>query len=180
MSRATKQAPVATSQVRPKVAEHQPSWKDKIHHEDLELLKNTFDLFDEDHSGTIDPAEIGKILEELGPMKRDPFIFSIIESLKDKGKPVTFDDFLEHVCPKIGDTKSKAGLKTIFNHMDKGEDGVIDFEELKQLSRLTGDTINDDDLLEMLHNIFVNNKTSSNESITFDEFYLIVTKFYKK
>ena len=46
--------------------------------------------------------------------------------------------------------------------MDKGEDGIIDFEELKHISRLTGDTTNDDDLLEMLHNIFVNNGTSSN------------------
>jgi hypothetical protein len=32
----------------------------------------------------------------------------------------------------------------------------------------------------MLHSIFVNRETNSNESITFDEFYGIVSKFYKK
>ncbi len=31
------------------------SWKDRIHPQDYELLKNTFQLFDEDQSGFIDP-----------------------------------------------------------------------------------------------------------------------------
>ena len=37
--------------------------RDKLTEQDLEELKATFDLFDEDHGGTIDPAEIQKILE---------------------------------------------------------------------------------------------------------------------
>lgn len=56
----------------------------------------------------------------------------------------------------------------------------MDFEELKQIARMSGDAINDEDLLEMLHSTFINNKTSSNEAISFDEFYQVVTKFYKK
>lgn len=31
------------------------SWKDRLFPEDYENLKATFDLFDDDHSGTIDP-----------------------------------------------------------------------------------------------------------------------------
>jgi Ca2+-binding EF-hand superfamily protein len=38
------------------------SWKDKLFPEDYEQLKATFDLFDEDHSGYIDPEEINKIM----------------------------------------------------------------------------------------------------------------------
>lgn len=34
---------------------HNLSWKEKIAPEEFELLRNTFDLFDEDHSGSIDP-----------------------------------------------------------------------------------------------------------------------------
>lgn len=31
------------------------SWKDRISQADYDSLKETFDLFDEDHGGTIDP-----------------------------------------------------------------------------------------------------------------------------
>lgn len=31
------------------------AWKDRIPEEDYNSLKETFDVFDEDHSGTIDP-----------------------------------------------------------------------------------------------------------------------------
>ena len=39
------------------------SWKDRLAAEDWEQLKSTFDIFDEDASGTIDPSEINKVLE---------------------------------------------------------------------------------------------------------------------
>ena len=38
------------------------TWKDKLLPQDYEQLKSVFDLFDEDHSGTIDPTEINKIM----------------------------------------------------------------------------------------------------------------------
>jgi Ca2+-binding EF-hand superfamily protein len=34
------------------------SWKDRISEQDYEELKATFDLFDEDGGGTIDPVEV--------------------------------------------------------------------------------------------------------------------------
>lgn len=148
--------------------------------EEYEQLRNVFDLFDEDHSGLIDPEEINKIMDELGESRVGTFTFSLIESLKGKGKPINFDEFLELVCPKVGEIRTKEGIRTIFNHIDKHGDDLIDFEELKQLARISGDGCNDEELMEMLHNIFVSRETGSNESITFDEFYLIVSKFYKK
>jgi hypothetical protein len=36
--------------------------------------------------------------------------------------------------------------------------------------------MNDDELKEMMHHIHVLNKTEDKESITFDEFYEIITK----
>jgi Ca2+-binding EF-hand superfamily protein len=52
MSRTQKTVPKAPS-VTPKF---QPtSWKDRLQPEEFEHLKNVFELFDEDHSGLIDP-----------------------------------------------------------------------------------------------------------------------------
>ncbi len=103
------------------------TWKDKLLPQDYEHLKSVFDLFDEDHSGLIDPEEINKIMGELGDERKETFTFGLIEGLKDKSKPINFDEFLELVCPKVGDVKTKQGIATIFSHIDKKEDGGLDF-----------------------------------------------------
>lgn len=51
MSRTAKAQPAP-----PAKQAQQPSWKDRLLAEDYEDLKQTFDIFDEDGSGTIDPA----------------------------------------------------------------------------------------------------------------------------
>lgn len=76
--------------------------------------------------------------------------------------------------------KTKEGLKTVFSHIDRQEDEVIDFEEVKNLARISGDGISDDEIMEMLHSIHINRETATNEHLTFDDFYGIVSKFYKK
>jgi Ca2+-binding EF-hand superfamily protein len=120
---------MSRSQVKPPVPAPAKSisWKDRLTQEDYEELRNTFEVFDEDGSGTIDPVEINKVLEELGLDKRNPFILSLIHALRDKNKPINFEEFLEIIGTKVGDTKTKEGLKRIFALFDKNEDGIIEF-----------------------------------------------------
>ena len=156
------------------------SWKDRLTAEDYEELKSTFEIFDEDQSGTIDPSEINKVLEELGLDKRNPFILGLINGLKDKNKPINFDEFVDAIASKVGETKTKDGIRKVFAIFDKDENGVIDFEEFKSISRQLHESLNDDAILEMLHSASVNHKTVSNEGFTFEEFYTIVSKFNNK
>ncbi len=78
------------------------SWKDRLASEDYEELKATFAVFDEDGSGTIDPVEINKVLEELGLDKRNPFILTLILGLKDANKPINFEEFLNIIASRVG------------------------------------------------------------------------------
>jgi Ca2+-binding EF-hand superfamily protein len=110
-----------------KQAVQQLSWKDRLNAEDYDELKQTFDVFDEDGSGSIDPAEINKILDDLGLDKRNPFILSLINGLRDKNKPIQFPEFLDIICSRVGETKTKDGIKRVFALFDKDENGVIDF-----------------------------------------------------
>jgi Ca2+-binding EF-hand superfamily protein len=103
------------------------AWKDRLNPDDYEDLKNTFEIFDEDHSGTIDPAEINKALEDLGVDKRNPFILGLIHALRDKNKPISFDEFIDIIGSRVGETKTKAGLKQVFSQFDKDDNGVVDF-----------------------------------------------------
>lgn len=122
-------------------------WKDRLRAEDYEELKQTFEVFDEDGSGTIDPAEINKVLEELGLDRRNPFILSIIHGLRDKNRPINFDEFLDCVASRVGETTTRDGLKRVYALFDKDENGVIDFEEFKAIAKEIKDGINDDEIL---------------------------------
>jgi centrin-1 len=64
-----------------------PSAKERLSEAEVAELRAVFDLFDEDHGGTIDPAEIQKVLSELGLDRRNPVVFSMITDLQDQGKP---------------------------------------------------------------------------------------------
>jgi len=59
--------------------------------------------------------------------KRNPFILKLITGLKDKNKPINFEEFLDSIASQVGETKTKDGIKRVFALFDKDENGVIDF-----------------------------------------------------
>ena len=120
--------------------------RDRLSQQDVEELKSTFELFDQDHSGTIDPAEIQKILEQLGLDRRNNVVFLMISDLQAKGRPINFDQFLEIICGRLGDTKSREGLSKLFALYDTDQAGFIDFEKMKTVARELGETMNDDEI----------------------------------
>jgi len=107
-------------------------------------------------------------------------VFNLILGLKDKNKPIGLDEFIDIIASRVGETKTKDGLKRVFALYDKNEDGVIDVTEFKAIAKQITDSINDDDLLELLHSTFINQKTETNEHINFEEFYRVVSKFANK
>jgi len=56
---------MSRSQAKPTAApvKAPTAWKDRLLPQDYEELKSTFEVFDEDGSGSIDPVEINKVLE---------------------------------------------------------------------------------------------------------------------
>jgi Ca2+-binding EF-hand superfamily protein len=150
--------------------------REKLSQHDLEELKSTFDLFDDDGTGSIDPQEIQKILQELGLDKRNEAVFQMILDLQTKGKSISFDDFLEVIYSKLGDTRTKEGLLKIFNLYDVDQTGAIDFEKVKRVCRELGETMTEEEIIEMMHNTHILNQTESNEEFTFEEFYAIIMK----
>jgi centrin-1 len=175
MSRATSNPtkPTTSSKIPSKPA--LTNWKDRLEPQDYEELRQTFEVFDEDGSGTIDAAEINKVLEELGVDRRNPLVLGILNKLKEANRPINFDEFIEIAAGSVGEVKTKDGIRRIYAILDKNEDGHLDFEEFKQGLKLIQEHMTDDDILEMMHSAFINKKTSSNESYNFDEFYTIVS-----
>ena len=133
--------------------------REKLSQRDLEELKATFDLFDEEGKGQIDPSEIQKILQELGLDKRNESVFEMITNLQSRGKNITFDDFLEVIYNKLGDTRTKEGLMKLFQLYDVEGEGVITFDKIKRVCHELGETMGDEEIVEMMHNTHILNKT---------------------
>jgi centrin-1 len=58
-------------------------------------------------------------MEELGLEKRNPFILSLISALKDKNKPLNFDEFVDVIASRVGENNTRDGLKRVFALYDK-------------------------------------------------------------
>lgn len=65
-------------------------------------------------------------------------MFTMISDLQSKNRPITFDEFLEIICNRLGDTKSKDGLKKLFALYDTDNAGFIDFEKMRHVARELG------------------------------------------
>jgi calmodulin len=181
MSRSRQSNPNVAKSVNPNaVKTGNLTWKERIHPEEYENLQKTFRIFDEDNSGTIDPEEITKVMNDLGDSRKDTLIYDIIQHLAVKGRPINFEEFVDIVSPKVGDIRTKEGIRTIFKHLDTDDDDYINYDELKKLSRMSGDHITDDDILEMLHSASINHKTNNNDGLYFEEFYQIIMKYNKR
>lgn len=51
--------------------------------------------------------------------KRNPFILNLINGLKDKNKPIGMDEFIDVIASRVGETKTKDGIRRIFALYDK-------------------------------------------------------------
>ena len=76
--------------------------------------------------------------------------------------------------------RERPRLRTVFSLFSKDENGVLDFEEFKDIAEQIMQVINDDEILEMLHSMHINHKTSTNQGFTFEEFYSVFSKFSNK
>ncbi len=115
----------------------------------------------------------------MGVDRRNPLVLGIINRLKEANRAIKLEEFIEIAASSVGEVRTKDGIRRVFGLLDKNEDGSIDFEEVKFGFKSIGEHMNDDDIMELMHSTFINKKTSSNESFTFEEFYTVVVAHNK-
>ena len=95
--------------------------------------------------------------------------------MREQNKILNFDDFVDVVCQKTGDCRTRDGIKRVFDMYDREQTGEIGFEQLKEITKFIGENLTDDDILELMHSVFITKKTETNEKFTFEEFYQVVS-----
>ena len=144
--------------------------------EEVDEIKQAFDLFDTNGTGKIDPKELKAAMQSLGFDSKNPTIYQLIADLDtpdaERNGGISFDDFVDAVNDKLGDKESKEGIRRIFDlFIDDPNADTITLSSLKKISKELGENMSDEELKDMLERA-----SKNGVELTFEEFYDIMTK----
>lgn len=141
--------------------------------EEIEEIREAFNLFDTDGNGTIDPKELKEAMQTLGFEAKNQTIYQMISDIdKDGTGDINFEEFLDLMTAGITNTDSKEDVQKVFNLFDDDKTGYISLQNLKRVSKDLGETMSDAELLEMIERA----DTDQDGQISFEEFYAIMSR----
>jgi Ca2+-binding EF-hand superfamily protein len=144
--------------------------------DEVDEIRQAFDLFDTNQSGKIDPKELKSAMQSLGFDTKNPTIFQLIADLDTpenaKRGGIDFDSFVEAINNKLGDKETRDGIERIFNlFIDDPNQNTITLSSLRRIARELGEQMSSEELKDMLERA-----SSNGTELTFEEFYDIMTK----
>ena len=170
MSKRTQQKTKVTTTTTTKIE------KSGLSSDEVDEIRQAFDLFDTNGTGKIDPKELKAAMQSLGFDTKNPTIYTLIADLDTpeaaKNGGVNFDDFVGSINNKLGDKESKEGIHRIFElFIDDPNADTITLSSLKKIAQELGENMTAEELKDMLERASANGT-----ELTFDEFYEIMTK----
>eukprot|EP00755_Sulcionema_specki_P036086 Sspe_Gene.2512::Locus_835_Transcript_1_1_Confidence_1.000_Length_693::g.2512::m.2512/K16465/CETN1; centrin-1 len=117
-----------------------------------EQIKEAFNLFDADGSGSIDASEMKLVLKGLGFTDiTEGEIKAMIQTIDtDRSGSVEYKEFEEMVLRRMKEAGSPEEINKAYNLFDTESRGRITFEDLKRVALLEDPTIGDDEVQRVL------------------------------
>ncbi|CAJ1363261.1 unnamed protein product [Effrenium voratum] len=154
--------------------------------EQLEEIREAFNLFDTEQSGAIDARELKAALRALGfEVKKEDVRRMLADIGKDPSQPIDFNEFCEMMkgrrtgTRKTGkfetmmpDKNSRSEIDKVFALFDEDETGKISFRNLKRIAQELGESLTDEELQEMIEEA----DRDGDGLINPDEFYRVMRK----
>lgn len=114
-------------------------------------IKEAFDLFDTQGTGTIDTKELKVAIRALGFEPKKEEIKKMIQEVDPEGTgKLSFENFLSLMTQKMTEKDSKEEIMKAFRLFDDDETGKISFKNLKRVATELGENLTDEELQEMI------------------------------
>ena len=105
-----------------------------MNEDEIEEIREAFNLFDTDGNGTIDPKELKEAMQSLGFEAKNQTIYQMISDIdKDGTGDIDFEEFLDLMTAGISDTDNKEDIRKVFNLFDDDKTGYISLQNLKRV-----------------------------------------------
>jgi len=139
-----------------KDANPRPQKRREITAEQLNDIREAFELIDKDNSGTIERSELKIAMRALGFEPEDAEIANMFKAVDTDGNgTIDFDEFRNMMTAKMSEKDTDEEMKKAFRLFarpgpnDPSSD-AISFEKLKRIAIELGEKISDDELKEMI------------------------------
>ena len=147
--------------------------KPELTEEQRQEIKEAFDLFDTDGSGSIDAKELKVAMRALGFEPKKEEIRKMISDIDTDGSgTIDFHEFLEMMTTKMSEKDSREEILKAFRLFDDDETGRISFKNLKRVAKELGENMTDEELQEMIDEA----DRDGDGEISEDEFLRIMKK----
>ncbi|VFQ92063.1 unnamed protein product [Cuscuta campestris] len=114
-------------------------------------IKEAFELFDTDGSGTIDAKELNVAMRALGFEMTEEQIEQMIADVdKDGSGAIDFDEFEHMLTAKIGERDSKEELVKAFQIIDHDKNGKISVADIQRIAKEVGENFTEVEMREMI------------------------------
>merc|ERR1712085_195477 len=126
--------------------------------DEVEEMKEAFDLFDNDGSGAISVNELTSAMKSLGFDVKHAVVFNMVEDLDADGSgEIEFSEFLEVMCAKLS---------------DKDRNGTLEADDLSRVCKELGEDMSEEDVRECIQRCDLN----GDGVVDLDDFYNVITK----
>lgn len=123
----------------------------KLSQQKEQEIREAFELFDTDNSGTIDAKELNVAMRALGfEATEEDIIRMIAEVDKDGSGAIDFDEFKHMMTAKIGERDTKEELMKAFQIIDQDKNGKISAADIQRISKELGENFTERDIQEMV------------------------------
>ena len=140
--------------------------------EEISKIKDTFELLDTQGTGILYPSEIISMMETTGLHEKEDFIYSIIKELNTEEAQkngISIDILINTINGKLGNKKSKEGIRKIFDLFKDNKSDTINLLALKKAGNKYGQKMTNEQ-----YKLLIEKGSKNGNEITFDDFYQIM------
>jgi len=135
----------------PRIRSRRKAKRPELTEEQRAEIKEAFDLFDTERSGTIDYHELKVAMRALGFDAKKQDLLKYIEQYdrEDTGR-INFQDFNEILSQQMLDRDPDEEIFKAFSLFDDDNTGKITLKNLRRVARELGESLTDDELQAMI------------------------------
>ena len=139
--------------------------------EQIEEIREAFNLFDTDGSGSIDYKELKTAMKALGFNTNKDDMQKIISEIDADGSgEIEFPEFMQMMTGKMAAVDTREEIMKLFEKFDAQKKGYIDYGDVKSIAKQLGENMTEEDLRNMVTQAGTNGRVSA------EQFYKVLTR----